>query len=310
MIVELPDTDTRSVAKRIIEVRAAGGALSLGRVLTLVVCVEQGEPMEGAIEAVIGASREHPSRVIVVYRGTREGDSRLDAQIRVGGDAGASEVVVLSLYGALADEPASVVTPFLLPDTPVVTWWPGEGPARPVDDPLGRLGHRRILDATKDADPATVLARRLETYSPGDTDIAWSRITHWRAILASALDRPPHSRITAVDVTGAHDSPAVDLIAGWLHSALDVPTRRRRGSFEIRLHRDEGPTILAVDEGNNAVLTMPGKPDGRIAMGHRDLPVCIAEELRRLDTDEVYAVALRGVPGVDFIDTNEGVLTP
>ncbi|MBN0972118.1 MULTISPECIES: glucose-6-phosphate dehydrogenase assembly protein OpcA [Gordonia] len=307
MIVELPDTSTGKVAKKIIEVRAAGGALSLGRVLTLVVCVELGEPMEGAIEAAVGASREHPSRVIVVYRGVREGDSRLDAQIRVGGDAGASEVVVLSLQGELADHPDSVVTPFLLPDTPVVTWWPGKGPRRPADDPLGKLGHRRIVDASKAGDSLAVLAQRLETYSPGDTDLAWTHITHWRAILASAVDRPPHTPITEVVVTGSQNSPSVDLIAGWLRSTLNVPTRRRRGSFEIRLHRDDGPTILAVDEENNAVLTMPGKPDGRVAMGRRELPACIAEELRRLDTDEVYIEALKGVPEVEFTDDTEGV---
>lgn len=302
MIVDMPDTKTGSVAKKIIEVRAAGGALSLGRVLTLVVCTEQGEPMEGAIEAAIGASREHPSRVIVVYRGDRDADSRLDAQIRVGGDAGASEVVVLSLRGALADHPHSVVTPFLLPDTPVVTWWPGRAPENPAEDPLGKLGHRRIVDATKAADPSTVLARRLATYSPGDTDLAWTHITHLRAILTAALDRPPHTPVTEVEVTGAQHSPAVDLLAGWLRSALRVPIRRRRGSFEVRLHRADGPTILAVDAENNAIISVPGKPDGRVAMGRRDLPVYVAEELRRLDTDEIYAAALRGVPEVEFVD--------
>ncbi len=39
-------------------------------------------------------------RVIVITTG--DGDSRLDAQIRVGGDAGASEVVVLRAYGDAA----------------------------------------------------------------------------------------------------------------------------------------------------------------------------------------------------------------
>ena len=95
MIVELPDTSTNDVAKKIVEVRESGGAVSLGRVLTLVVCADHGEPTEGAIEGAIGASREHPSRVIVVSRGERSEDSRLDAEIRVGGDAGASEVVIL-----------------------------------------------------------------------------------------------------------------------------------------------------------------------------------------------------------------------
>ncbi|MGV9711203.1 glucose-6-phosphate dehydrogenase assembly protein OpcA [Gordonia sp. NPDC003424] len=299
MIVELSDTTTSEVAKKIVEVRESGGAVSLGRVLTLVVVAARGEPTEGAIEAAIGASSEHPSRVIVVAKGSRDGESRLDAEIRVGGDAGASEVVVLALEGELANHPRSVVTPFLLPDTPVVTWWPGAAPENPATDSMGTLGRRRILDASKSSDPATVLARRLATYAPGDSDLAWTQITHWRALLASAMDRPPHTPVTAVEVTGPCQSPSVDLLAGWLRWALKVPTTRRVGSFEVRLFRDEGPTVLAVDGNNNAVLTTPGKPDGRVAMTHRDLPMLVSEELRRLDLDEVYAFALQGVAEVE-----------
>ncbi len=300
MIAELPNTSTTDVAKKIVEVREAGGAISLGRVLTLVVCAEHGEPTEGAIEAAIGASSEHPSRVIVVTRGDRSADSRLDAEIRVGGDAGASEVVLLSLQGELADHPRSVVTPFLLPDTPVVVWWPGEAPTAPASDPMGSLGRRRILDANRCANPKTVLARRLATYSPGDTDLAWTQITHWRALLASAADRPPHTPLTEVVVAGPADSPGIDLLAGWLRSALSVPTRRTVGSFEVRLMREDGPTVLSLDMNNNAVLSMPGKPDGRVAMTRRELPLLLAEELRRLDTDDVYALALQGVVDVEF----------
>lgn len=299
MIIELPDTTTNDVAKKIVEVRESGGAISLGRVLTLVVCAERGEPTEGAIEAAIGASREHPSRVIVVARGNRSGDSRLDAEIRVGGDAGASEVVILAVEGDLADHPRSVVMPFLLPDTPVVTWWAGAAPENPSASSMGTLGRRRILDATKSSDPKTVLARRLATYAPGDSDLAWTQITQWRALLASELDRPPHTPITAVEVTGPCQSPSVDLLAGWLRCALKAPTTRRIGSFEVRLIRDEGATVLAVDQNNNAVLTTPGKPDGRVAMSRRDLPMLLSEELRRLDSDEIYALALQGVTEVD-----------
>ncbi|MDL9935819.1 glucose-6-phosphate dehydrogenase assembly protein OpcA [Gordonia sp. ABSL1-1] len=298
MIVELPETSTKQIAKKLVKMRGTGGAVSLGRVLTLIVCADHGEPTEGAIEAAIHASREHPSRVIVVARGDRTDRDRLDAEIRVGGDAGASEVVILSLYGKLADHPHSVVTPFLLPDTPVVTWWPGTAPDHPAADQLGRLGRRRILDATRASSPESVLAQRLATYAPGDTDIAWTQITHWRAILASAVDRPPHTPITAVEVSGPNHSPSVDLLAGWLRSALRVPTTRRTGSFEVRLYRDEGPTVLAVDENNNAVLSAPGKPDGRVGMSRRDLALCLVEELRRLDVDEIYADALRGVTEV------------
>lgn len=306
MIVELPNTSTSEVAKKIVEVRESGGAISLGRVLTLVVCTESGEPTEGAIEAAIGASREHPSRVIVVDRGSTDGDSRLDAEIRVGGDAGASEVVILTLTGELANHARSVVLPFLLPDTPVVIWWPGTAPDKPSEDPMGTLGHRRILDANKAPDPSTILAHRLETYAPGDSDLAWTQITHWRALLASTLDRPPHLPVTSVEVTGPADSPGVDLIAGWLRAELQVPTHRRSGSFEVRLIREDGPIVLAVDEQNNAILSAPGHPDGRVAMTRRDLPFLLAEELRRLDDDEIYARALAGAADIRH-DTEAGI---
>ncbi|SIR88102.1 glucose-6-phosphate dehydrogenase assembly protein OpcA [Williamsia sterculiae] len=298
MKIDLPDTSTENVAKQLVMTREHGGAVTLGRVLTLVVVTDIGEPTEGAIDAANAASREHPCRVIVVASGERSGESRLDAEIRVGGDAGASEVVVLKLRGELANHGHSVVIPFLLADTPVVTWWPGVGPDDPAGDPMGQLGGRRITDASKADDPLATLGTRLGNYSPGDSDLAWARITYWRAILASAIDRPPHTPITSATVTGPAGSPSIDLLAGWLRTELGVQVDRGQGSFEVRLDRDDGTTVLAVDEDGNAILISPGKPDGRIAMSSRDVPGCLTEELRRLDPDEIYHQALQGMSGV------------
>ncbi len=298
MIVELPDTSTTAISKQLIKIRDSGGAFTSGRVLTLLVCTDEGEPTEGAIEAANEASREHPCRVIVVARGDRNAQSRLDAQIRVGGDAGASEVVVLHLYGDMADHGESVVIPFMLPDTPVVTWWPGRGPDNPAADPIGRLGTRRITDARRATDVPAELQQRLATYAPGDSDIAWSRITAWRALLASALDQPPHSPVTSAEVEGPADSPAVDLLAGWLHSVLDVPVTRSVGSFKVTVEREAGPLVLCVGMSNQAIISIPGKPDGRVALPGRELSNLLAEELRRLDPDEIYHLALQGVAGI------------
>ena len=66
----------------------------------------------------------------------------------------------------------------------------------PAQDPLGQLAIRRITDATNGADPLACIKSRLEGYTPGDTDLAWSRITYWRALLTSALDQAPHEPIT------------------------------------------------------------------------------------------------------------------
>ena len=90
MIVDLPDTTTNAVNKRITSLREEGGAITLGRVLTLVVAPDSEAILEDAIEAAVGASREHPCRIIVVVPIDRSApEARLDGQLRVGGDAGA-----------------------------------------------------------------------------------------------------------------------------------------------------------------------------------------------------------------------------
>lgn len=299
MILDLPDTSTQDVSKSLVRLRESGGAVALGRVLTLIISAEDGESTESAIEATNAASREHPCRVIVLARGSRAETTRLDAQIRVGGDAGASEVVLLRLYGEMADHGASVVVPFLLPDTPVVAWWPGAAPAIPAEDRVGRLASRRITDSTTAGDTIEALTARLDGYRPGDSDLTWSRITPWRALLASALDQPPYEAVTSAEVTGPASNAATDLLAGWLHAQLKVPVSRRIGGFGVRLHRPSGALALEFDQNATAVLTRTGQPDGRVAVRRRDVAACLAEELRRLDDDVIYQKALAGVAGVD-----------
>ncbi|HUO36872.1 MAG TPA: glucose-6-phosphate dehydrogenase assembly protein OpcA, partial [Mycobacterium sp.] len=224
MIVDLPNTTTNDINKRITTLREEGGAITLGRVLTLVIALDDDEQVEDAIEAATWASREHPCRIIVVVPcDPLLDDPRLDAQLRVGGDAGAGEVVVLRTSGPLAAHTSAVVVPFLLPDTPVVAWWPGLAPAVPAADQLGQLATRRLTDATDTADPLACIKSRLAGYTPGDTDLAWSRITYWRALLASALDQPPFEPIRSALVSGLKTEPSLDVLAGWLASRIDGP---------------------------------------------------------------------------------------
>ncbi|MDQ5855089.1 MAG: glucose-6-phosphate dehydrogenase assembly protein OpcA, partial [Actinomycetota bacterium] len=177
MIVDLPSTNTSAVNHALIEIRERGGAVALGRVLTLVIVTDDSAQVEESIQAANEASREHPCRILVVARGLKRAGIRLDAQIRVGGDAGASEVLVLRLYGPLADHGDSVVIPLLLPDCPVVAWWPGVAPAVPSQDPIGTLAQRRITDAAAERYPIKALETRRTSYTDGDTDLAWTRLT-------------------------------------------------------------------------------------------------------------------------------------
>jgi len=298
MILDLPSTSTSSINRRLVELRASAGAVALGRVLTLVVLTSS-DDAEAAISASTDASREHPSRVLVVVSGDPDGDTGLDAQIRVGGDAGAGEIVVLGLRGELADQAASVVVPLLLPDAPIVAWWPGEAPHRLAEDPIGRLAQRRITDAAACTDPLEALRRRSHHHSDGDTDMAWTRITRWRALLAAALDLPPLQPVTAAVVRGAADSPSTDLLAAWLRGRLGCPVEREvsgeAGMHSVELHRDAGTVTLSRPEGAQAVLSQPGEPDHRLGLARRSVAECLAEELRRLDPDVTYAEVVRSL---------------
>lgn len=303
MIIDLPATNTSALNRKLVELRHRGGAVSLGRVLTLVVVTDDGTDAEEAVEAANHASREHPCRVIVVARGPRRAAARFDAQIRVGGDAGLSEVLVLRLYGPLADEGAGCVTPLLLPDAPVVTWWPGTSPEHPADDPVGALATRRITDAAGERHPARALRHRIGSYTQGDTDLSWTRLTLWRALLASALDLPPYEPVTGATVTGAPDSPSTDLLAAWLASYLDIPVRPGRsepgrGVRSVVLDRPSGPIELLRPDAKVGTLSQPGQPERRVVLRRRGVGECLAEELRRLDPDEVYERTLAALPRV------------
>ncbi len=303
MIVDLPSTTTGTISKRLVSLRNEVGAMAMGRVLTLLVLVDE-TGADDAVAAANDATRQHPARIIVVVRGNGRGKQRLDAQIRVGGDAGASEIVVLRLYGALADHGDAVLTPLLLPDSPIVGWWPGEPPANVADSPLGKLAHRRITDAAPCAQPARQLKRRAKHYSPGDTDLTWTRITRWRALLAATLDYPPYDPVTGATVVAEPDCASADLLAGWLAWALGIPVLRARsqagtGLVSVRMQRPNGPIDLIRVKGQVASLSQPGQPTREVALLEPGLPESLAAELRRLDADQVYAGALvQGLPKV------------
>lgn len=321
MIIDLPNTTTSGISKTLVKIREEGGAVALGRVLTLVISTSLGHEEE-AIEAANDASREHPMRVIVISTASRDApiaseDARLDAQIRVGGDAGASEVIVLKAYGDMADDEEGLVTGLLLPDAPVVAWWPGAAPAVVSQSPLGRIAQRRITDAAAQPNPRGFLAHLAETYEPGDTDFSWTRLTLWRAQLAAVLDQPPYETITNAVVHGAADSPSTALLAGWLHLQLQLSVSNEvsaavpgsSGIHGVKLDRASGCISLDRSMANVVTLMQPGQPTHDISLPRRSLRDCLAEELRRLDPDELFGEVLqKGLDQVSLGTTPIGVI--
>lgn len=297
MIKNLPNTTTSKISRELVTIREEGGAVALGRVLTLLVQTKF-SGIEEAILAANEASRAHPCRIIVLADEDVPSDSepRLDAEIRVGGDAGASEVIVLRAYGEAASDPESLVTGLLLPDAPVVAWWPGVAPLKPSTSAIGRIAQRRITDAASQPDPRAWLSSLADNYEPGDSDFAWTRLTLWRAQLAAVLDQPPFDPITKVVVTGASDSPSTDLLAAWLGQKLAVEVERIEtvrgqavsGIKGVKLERASGEIEIVRNLPDVATLIQPSQPTRDINLPRRSLRDCLIEDLRRLDSDDAF----------------------
>lgn len=296
MVIDLTDTTSAKINNALLEGRKRAGSSAVGMVLNLVLVTDE-EGHYDAMRAAGETAREHPSRVISVIR-RRGREPRLDAEIRVGGEAGPGETIALRLYGPLGLHAESVVLPLLLPDTPVVTWWPGQAPEAPGEDLLGALSQRRVTDTSESDTPLVELGKRARAYQPGDTDLAWTRITPWRSLLAAALD-VPHARVTGAVVEAEPDNPSAELMALWLSVRLGVRCERVHSSgpgiTAVRLATgQDGLEEIAVTrpDGRIAQLSMVGQPDRPVALKRRSLAELIAEELRRLDPDDVYQQVL------------------
>lgn len=295
MKIDLTDTTSSRINAALIQARRAIGTPAVGMVLTLVIVTDEGSAYD-ALKAAGEASREHPSRIIVVIkrpgRSPRErAGARLDAEVLVGAEAGTGETVVLRMHGELANHSESVVLPLLLPDAPVVLWWPETAPKNPALDPLGSLGQRRITDAASAEDPVGAISTRASTYAPGDTDLAWTRITPWRSMLAAALDQK-HSTVSAAVVEGEAYNPSTELLALWLADRLGVEVERKvtdgPGMTGVKLSTADGDIRLDRPDGRLAKLAVPGQPDRHVALKRRETAELLSEELRRLDPDDIY----------------------
>ncbi|MDN3250886.1 glucose-6-phosphate dehydrogenase assembly protein OpcA [Streptomyces mutabilis] len=300
MKTDLTDTTASKINKALVLGRRAIGTPAIGMVLTLVIVTDE-ENAYDALKAASDAAHEHPSRTLVVIKRVSRSPrdrtkSRLDAEVRLGADAGTGETIVLRLYGDVVDHAQSVVLPLLLPDAPVVVWWPVNAPLDPAGDPLGALAQRRVTDTYACEEPIRELAARAEAYAPGDTDLSWTRITPWRSMLAAALDQVD-CQVQSVEVEGEEYNPSCELLAMWLADRLDVPVQRTAsegpGLTAVRMDTDCGPVVLDRADGSLATLSIKGQPSRAVALKRRETAELIAEELRRLDPDDTYASALR-----------------
>jgi len=293
MTIDLTDTSTGAIYEAMTEARRRLGGAALGMVLTLIVETSEAAQYD-AMRAANQAAREHPCRVLGVITRRPNAESRLDAEIRVG-ETGPGETILLRMYGPVGQHADSVLAPLLVPDVPVVTWWPGQAPEVPSSSPLGVLAQRRVTDSASGERVQGVLAGLAEAYKPGDSDFSWTRLTPWRTLLAATFD-VPHPAVMQAEVLAERDNPSGDMLAAWLSLRLGIPAQRGvsggPGITDVRFETNNGQIAISRHDGRTATLSKTGEPDRRVALHRRDQAELLAEELRRLDPDDVYAESL------------------
>jgi glucose-6-phosphate dehydrogenase assembly protein OpcA len=306
MATTLWDTTGTEVVKALAAERRAAGALASGLALTLVGVVDEKRVREAEQAAAVAASA-HPCRLVLVVRHSITADNRLDAEVQIGGRLGSTEAVVMRMHGRLGLHAESVVLPLLAPDAPVVTWWFGVPPAEIATDALGVLANRRVTDCAQAPDPAAALTQRANDFVIGDTDLAWARCTPWRSLLASALDGMDGTPASAA-VAAEPGNASASLLAGWLSSRLSVPAELDASggpgitTARITMRRSDGTDCVVQVErpdGMSATLQRGDEEPRVLPLPRRQLGDLLAEELRRMDPDAVYADALSASTGVE-----------
>ncbi|SKB02781.1 glucose-6-phosphate dehydrogenase assembly protein OpcA [Aeromicrobium choanae] len=291
----LEDTNAAAVAKALTKGRSLAGSPAMDMVLTLLIVTDD-ENVADAMKSANVLQHEHPSRVLGVILGDGRGKPRLNARVRVGAGS-PGESVLLRMSGPLVKHAESAVLPLLLPDSPVVVWWPGVGPLEPSLDPIGRLARRRLTDSERTPAPVQWLHKLAPGYDPGDTDLAWTRLTLWRALLAAALDQTSGSatggRILADDV-----NPVAVLLQAWLECRLGVPIEfvdDDSGSQiqQVTLFTDVGDIDIRRTSEMSCEFSVPGSSPRVVPIRRRTIPELLAEDLRRLDADEIYGETLQ-----------------
>ena len=171
------------------------------RVMNLVVVAGDQETGARTAETISRLTGRHPSRTLVVLLADPDGPPWLDGRIQAHcmlprPDAAemCTEMIFLTAGGETGRHLAALVTPLLVHDLPVTTWWPGEPPLRSepaaelieqtdrlvvdgstwTSDGLGRLGQ---LAGLYDAHPRLAIR-----------DFAFLRQSRWREAIATLFD--------------------------------------------------------------------------------------------------------------------------
>jgi glucose-6-phosphate dehydrogenase assembly protein OpcA len=236
-------------------------------VLNLIVLTDGGRAAERATEMVAQLTGRHPNRAFVISAAPDAAPELLDAWVQThcqipspGRPQVCGEQITIEARGAAAERVPGTILSLLVPDVPVMLWWPR---GAPFDDPrfakLAAMADRVIVDSATFAAPEAGLAPMSTLAAAGTaiSDLAWSRLTPWRELTAQFFDAPAlTSQLSEIaQVTVGYEAPPGQpadrtqalLLVGWLAARLGWrvagPATQQGDTTMLRLSNARGEPI-------------------------------------------------------------------
>jgi hypothetical protein len=291
--LELPFAEVETTLARLAGARQAGRSAPVALTATIVVVGERERLVEAADVLKVIAERGGVRGIL----------------ISIGGDPTPRARVVphaIALEHLRLEFVNNAVAAFRLSSLPTLVWWRGGS----IDalDGLAQLAERVVLD-TDPPDPGWTRALALFERT-AVTDVRWTRLTRWRALMANFFDIPAicdaASQFTTLRTVGS-DRASARLFAGWLESALEW---RGRVAVEIEVKPGAAPLEFVQLAGGGRALTLTAVSHRRcveacleensrmsvsrvVPLADERLPALLAEELRVRSRDVAFERALR-----------------
>ena len=260
---------------------AAGHEVMRACALTLIAVIDEDGGADSAAQVLAELMRGHPSRTILV-RLTAGSGGELEADVDArcwmplgGRQQICSEQIVIRASEATLGEIPGVLLPLIVPDLPVVLFCPSlRGWRSPAFAALAAPAGRLILDtflAPQPLEALTAVLAQNQLHHALLTDLSWTRLTRWRALLAQVFEnelyRAQIRRFTeaVVQYEGADAlrlPPTCLLLAGWLASRLGWTPEQARSQLRF----EHLPADQPAGKLDGFALAAPGEPAVRISI--------------------------------------------
>ncbi len=249
------------------EVESNGDGLLRACAMTLISFVDDEEDPMALGETLALLMREHPSRSIVVR--LREGEDFLESRVLAQcwkpfghrKQICCEQVELTATMNHLQDV-ASVVGPLAVPDLPRLILLRS---ARVVRAGALRkilpLGDKIIVDSARPGAPGFGELGALLDSGQIAGDLAWTRITELRALIAQLLGETVPKSIT-IEYAGREAGPETRYLEAWLAGGLPDTAVRIRGAGG---DGNGWPAVIRIDE---TTVIRPGDGCAEIEMGH------------------------------------------